>query len=45
MHQFNRHIFTTAKPSRLEVIADYTLGLVIAVCLTMAALAYFDILA
>ncbi len=38
-----RNIFTT-RPSRLEVIADYALGLVIAVSLTMAALSYFDIL-
>lgn len=42
MHQFNRTIFT--KPSRLDVLLDYALGLVIAVSLTMAALAYFDIL-
>lgn len=43
MHQFNRTIFT--KPSRLEVLADYALGLVIAVSLTMGLLCYFDILA
>ena len=42
MHQFNRTIFT--KPSRLEVLADYALALVLAFSLTMAALAYFDIL-
>ena len=44
MHQFNRHIFTT-KPSRWETLADYALALVIAFSLTMAALAYFDVLA
>lgn len=43
MHQFNRHIFTTT-PSRLEVFADYALGLVIAISLTMGLLCYFDIL-
>lgn len=42
MHQFNRTIFT--KPSRWEILLDYALGLAIAVSLTMAALAYFDIL-
>lgn len=42
MNQFNRTIFT--KPSRWEILADYALGLAIAVSLTMAALAYFDIL-
>lgn len=43
MRQFNRTIFTT-KPSRLEVILDYTLGLAIALSLTMLALSYFDVL-
>ena len=43
MQHFNRQIFTT-KPSRLEVLLDYALGLVIALSLTMAALAYFDVL-
>lgn len=43
MHQFNRQIFAT-KPSRWEILLDYALGLAIAVSLTMAALAYFDIL-
>ena len=42
MNQFNRTIFT--KPSRWEILLDYALGLAIAVSLTMAALAYFDIL-
>lgn len=44
MNQFNRNLFT-AKPSRLEVALDYLMATVIAVSLTMAALAYFDILA
>ena len=43
MHQFNRHIFTS-KPSRLEVLADYALALVIAFSLTMGLLCYFDVL-
>lgn len=43
MHQFNRHIFTS-KPSRWEILADYALALIIALSLTMAALAYFDVL-
>lgn len=42
MNHINRQIFTT-RPTRLEVIADYALGIVIAVSLTMAALSYFDI--
>ena len=44
MHQFNRYIFTAAKPSRLEVLADYALGLAIALSLTMGLLCYFDVL-
>jgi hypothetical protein len=44
MIQFDRHIFTDRKPSRLSVILDYALALTIAGCLTMAALAYFDVL-
>ena len=42
MHQFNRTIFT--KPSRWEILADYALGLALAVSLTMGLLCYFDIL-
>ena len=42
MKHFNRTIFT--KPSRWEVLADYALAIVIALSLTMAALAYFDVL-
>ena len=43
MNNFNRTIFT-AKPSRLEVALDYLMATIIALSLTMAALAYFDIL-
>jgi|VirMetMinimDraft_7_1064189.scaffolds.fasta_scaffold345337_1 hypothetical protein len=41
---YNRNIFTDSKPSRWETLADYTLSLAIALALTMAALAFFDIL-
>lgn len=41
---FNRNIFTDVKPSKWETVADYALAIVIAGCLTMAALAYFDVL-
>lgn len=43
MHQFNRTIFTKRSP--WETLADYALAVLIGLCLTMAALAYFDILA
>ena len=42
MNHFNRTIFT--KPSRWEVLADYALGLLIALSLTMGLLCYFDVL-
>ena len=41
---YNRNIFTTARPSRLEVIADYALGIIIAASITMGLLCYFDVL-
>ncbi len=41
--QFTRNIFTD-KPSRWETIADYALAIALALCLTMGALAYFDVL-
>ena len=37
-----RTIFT--KPSRLEVALDYLMATIIALSLTMVALAYFDVL-
>jgi hypothetical protein len=44
MHQFNRTIFTTPRPSIWERIADYALALIIAASLTMGLLCYFDVL-
>lgn len=44
MDQFNRYIFTHSKPSRWEYVADYVLAVVLALCLCMLALAYFDVL-
>ena len=44
MQDFNRNIFTDIKPSKWETVLDYVLALVIAFALTMAALAYFDVL-
>jgi hypothetical protein len=41
---YNRNIFTDSKPSRLESALDYMLALAIALALTMASLAFFDIL-
>lgn len=38
-----RNIFTT-RPTRLEIIADYALGLIIAASITMGLLCYFDVL-
>jgi hypothetical protein len=39
----NRHIFTS-KPSRTDTLLDYLCAVVIGLCLTMAALSYFDVL-
>lgn len=44
MNDFTRNIFTEIKPSRWETIADYALAITLALCLTMGALAYFDVL-
>lgn len=44
MQQFDRTIFTETKPSILERFLDVVLAVSIGLCLTMAALAYFDIL-
>jgi len=41
---YNRNIFTDIKPSRLENALDYMLALAIGLELTIAALAFFDIL-
>ncbi len=41
--QFDRNIFTD-KPSKLETVLDYALAITLALCLTMGALAYFDVL-
>jgi len=43
MKDFNRNIFTDRK-SIGDTLLDYALALVIALCLTIAALSYFDIL-
>lgn len=40
----DRNLFTETKPSKLEIIADYALAVAIGICLTIGALAYFDIL-
>ena len=40
----DRNIFTDSKPSKLEILADYALAIALGICLTMGALAYFDIL-
>ncbi len=40
----DRNIFTDTKPSKLETILDYALAIAIAVSLTMACLAWFDVL-
>ena len=40
----DRNLFTETKPSKLEIIADYALAVAIGICLTMGALAYFDVL-
>lgn len=44
MNDFNRNIFTDSKPSKWESLADYALAIVLGLCLTMGALAYFDVL-
>ena len=56
MSEFNRNIFTDSRSSKLEKVADYLLAIIIlsqfvlkastiiGFSLTMAALAYFDVL-
>jgi hypothetical protein len=44
MQQFQRNIFTRAKPSKLETLADVALALLIAAALAVGLLAYFDVL-
>lgn len=44
MSQFERNIFTSAKPSKAETIADIVLALAIAAVLAVGLLAYFDVL-
>ena len=44
MQDFSRNIFTESKPSRWETVSDYALAITLALCLTMGALAYFDVL-
>lgn len=44
MNDFNRFIFTDNKPSKWEYLADYALAIILALSLTMGALAYFDVL-
>ena len=44
MQQFQRNIFTSAKPSRLETLADIATALVLAAALAVGLLAYFDVL-
>lgn len=44
MHQFNYQSFEQPKVSLWEQLADYTLAALIAASLTMAALAFFDVL-
>ena len=44
MQQFERNIFTSAKPSRLETLADIVTALVIAGALAVGLLEYFDVL-
>lgn len=40
----DRNIFTETKPSKWETAADYALAIALGLCLTMGALAYFDVL-
>jgi hypothetical protein len=44
MQQFERNIFTSAKPSKLETSADIAIALVIGALLAVGLLAYFDVL-
>jgi hypothetical protein len=39
-----RNIFTSAKPSKLETLADTVIALVIGAALAVGLLAYFDVL-
>lgn len=42
--QFNRNIFTSAKPNRWETVLDYALAIAIGLCLCMALLHGLDAL-
>ena len=40
----DRNIFTETKPSKTERLLDVALAVALGICLTMGALAYFDVL-
>ena len=44
MSQFERNIFTNAKPSKLETLANVCLALALGAALALGLLAYFDVL-